>query len=269
MMTDTSPAGMRRAIEQSFWESWLALCTSPRVEVMESEEMIRFATGLPLPPFNEVMRARLEEQNVDRAIEQAIEYFAEKKLPWCWTFEESTTPTDLPARLVARGFVEDAPEPGMAMDLRGLPKTAGGPKGLAIEKVAGKELGGEYAEVLAAGFGMPEAIARGLGEIISGVPPSAEVRVCGYLGRLEGLPVATSLLVAAGGVAGIYNVTTLAACRGRGIGAAVTLAPLLEARSWGYRIGSLQASQMGYGVYERLGFREYYRIRQFVWMAGG
>ena len=269
MLTDTSPAGMRWAIEENFWESWLGLCKSPRVEVMESEEMIRFATGLPLAPFNEVMRARLDERNVDRAIEQAIEYFAGKKLPWCWAVEESATPPDLPDRLVARGLVEDAPEPGMAMDLRLLPESAGGPKGLAIEKVAGKELGGEYAEVLAAGFGLPETIARGFAEITSEVPPSADVRVSGYLGRLEGLPVATSLLVAAGGVAGIYNVTTLAPYRGRGIGAAVTVAPLLEARSSGYRIGSLQASQMGYGVYERLGFREYYRIRQFVWMAGG
>ena len=46
--------------------------------------MIRFATGLPLPPFNGAMRTRLDEGTVDRAIEQSAEYFTAKKLPWTW-----------------------------------------------------------------------------------------------------------------------------------------------------------------------------------------
>jgi predicted GNAT family acetyltransferase len=48
--------------------------------------------------------------------------------------------------------------------------------------------------------------------------------------------------------------------RGQGIGAAITLAPLLEARRLGYRIGALTASAMGYPVYVRLGFQEMCRI---------
>jgi len=86
-MTDTSPEGLRRAIEQNLWKSWLALCTSPGVEVTDSEAMIRFATGLPLPPFNAVMRTRLDEGTVDRAIEESAEYFAAKQLPWTWYVE--------------------------------------------------------------------------------------------------------------------------------------------------------------------------------------
>ena len=264
-MTDTSPEGMRRAIGQNLWGSWLALCTSPRVDLIDSEAMIRFASGLPLPPFNAVMRARLDEGTADRAIQQTAEYFAAKRLPWTWYLEETATPSDLPARLTAAGLVEEAPEPCMAIDMTLLADAPGGPDDLVIEKVAGMELGGEYTDVLSTGFGLPLEIARDFADIIRGAAPSEEVTVWGYLGLVDGRAVATALLVAAGGVAGIYNVATVVEYRGRGIGAALTVAPLIEARDMGYRIGALQSSEMGYGVYQRLGFREYCRLRQFVW----
>jgi len=229
--------------------------------------MIRFATGLPLPPFNAVMRTRLDEGTVDRAIEQSAEYFTAKKLPWTWYVEETVTPGDLPERLTAAGRVEEAPEPCMAIDMTLLPDTPGGPGSIAIEKVASAELGGEYTEVLSAGFGLPPEIARDLADMIRSAATGEDVTVSGYLGRVQGIAVATAMLLAAGGVAGIHNVTTLAEYRGHGIGAALTVAPLIEAREMGYRIGTLQSSVMGYGVYQRLGFREYCRLRQFVWMG--
>ena len=231
--------------------------------------MIRFATGLPLPPFNAVMRTRLDQRSADRAIEETAAYFAGKKLPWTWYIEETATPSDMPDRLTSAGLLEEASEPCMAIDLTVLPAGSGGPDDLSIEAVALEELSGEYVEVLTAGFGLPEDISRGFADITSGVAIAPDVTVSANLGRFDGQAIATSLLVAAGGVAGIYNVTTLAEYRGRGIGAALTVAALMEARGLGYRIGALQSSEMGYGVYQRLGFREYCRLRQFVWMPEG
>jgi predicted acetyltransferase len=69
-------------------------------------------------------------------------------------------------------------------------------------------------------------------------------------------------------VAGIYNVGTVPEARGKGIGAAMTLAPLLEARARGYRIAILHASDFGYNVYRRLGFQEYCKMHIFAWMGG-
>ena len=66
-------------------------------------------------------------------------------------------------------------------------------------------------------------------------------------------------------MAGIYCVSTAKPARRRGIGAAVTLAALLEARDLGHTIGVLTSSEMGYPVYRGLGFVEYCRIGLYEW----
>ena len=86
-----------------------------------------------------------------------------------------------------------------------------------------------------------------------------------YVARLNGRPVAASQLLLAAGVAGINNVTTLPDARYQGIGAAITLRPLLEARQRGYRVGVLQASAMGEGVYRKLGFRVFCQFGSYAW----
>lgn len=77
--------------------------------------------------------------------------------------------------------------------------------------------------------------------------------------------MATSSLFFAAGVAGVYCVSTVERARRRGIGAAVTLAALQEAKNLGYCDGVLGSSEMGYGVYRGLGFEEYCRIGLYEW----
>jgi hypothetical protein len=85
------------------------------------------------------------------------------------------------------------------------------------------------------------------------------------LASLGGRPVAKSALFLSSGVVGVYEVATAQAMRRRRIGTAVTLVPLLHALELGYRIGTLQASEMGIGVYARLGFRQVCTFSHHAW----
>jgi GNAT superfamily N-acetyltransferase len=68
--------------------------------------------------------------------------------------------------------------------------------------------------------------------------------------------VTTATLVVAQGVAAVFGVATVPSHRRSGLGAAVTLAVLHEARARGCDLAYLNPTDMGYGVYARLGFTD-------------
>ena len=63
----------------------------------------------------------------------------------------------------------------------------------------------------------------------------------------------------------IYRVAVIPEARGRGIGSAISMAPLGTARELGYGVAVLNPSDMSYGMYKRLGFQECYKMSLYVW----
>lgn len=81
------------------------------------------------------------------------------------------------------------------------------------------------------------------------------------IGKLDGIPVATAIAARWKDGVCISGVTVVATARRRGIGAAMTCAALRAAPDVP---ATLCASALGYGVYERLGFREVGRGRDWT-----
>ena len=77
-----------------------------------------------------------------------------------------------------------------------------------------------------------------------------------FIGSMDGVPASISGILLGKKVAGVYNVGTLPEFRMRGLGTALTLACLHEARSEGYNVGVLQSSRMASSVYKKIGFHE-------------
>jgi GNAT superfamily N-acetyltransferase len=285
ILTNPSEAELAAAVEENLFALFRAMAaTLPGGELVEDEKLSYHLTFPSNPMFKGVWRTRLSAGEADAAIDETIAWFQARHAPFIfWWTGPGTTPDDLGERLVARGLLsmeaqmqELAPgivstelgAPGMVADLQQMNEAAltQVPPGFTISEVQDEASLYDFKRVFIESYEIPEWAAQawvaatlriGLGR----TPWQM------YLGRLNGEPVATNMLFNGGGVAGVYAVGTVASARGRGIGGAITLKPLLKARDeGGYRYAVLFATEMGIHTYQRIGFRHCgARINRYLW----
>lgn len=251
-----SSADLPSAIEANMLELWKAYGRAPGRELYEGEKLTRVLTGVPSALFNGVFRAHLPSDRIGPAIQETLAVCARWNVPLFWWVGSETQPRDLGTHLESFGFVHIGGAPGMALDLSSLPQGIPRPTGFTYEVVEDEGQLQTWAHIAAKGAEYPLPVQEALVELERDVGLRPAVRARRYIGHRDGVPVATSELVLHSGVAGVYAVATLPEARRRGIGAAMTCIPLLHARAEGYRVGTLQSSEMGHSLYRRLGFTE-------------
>jgi GNAT superfamily N-acetyltransferase len=254
-----------RAIEENGEELLVALGRAAGAKERD-DGRVRWVIGeIPIDYHNCVVRADLSPEEADGVIAESLDLFRAHGAPGSWHVGPSTRPADIGQRLLAHGFSYGGDDVGMAVELSALPGDVPAPEELEIERVRDEEGLLAWEDALGRGFGEGPREAAWVAEMYRRIGLGDDAPWRHYLGHLGGAPVATSTLFLGAGVAGIYFVSTVEEARRRGIGAALTLAPLLEAQKMGYRIGVLGSSEMGYPVYRRLGFEEYCRIGLYEW----
>jgi ribosomal protein S18 acetylase RimI-like enzyme len=239
----------------------------PGFDGLVESDVTAACVDLPIARVNSASAAHFRPETADARIDDVVAWFEERRVPFVWRLGPCDEPADLQARLLAKDFTLDPDEmPGMAAPLTGLPEIEL-PDDAAIELVRDATVFREWLDVLVAGFGMPPEIgdaymafaALGFGD---------DVPVRSLLVRVGDRAVATALGVLAGGGLVIANVTTIPAERGRGLGRAVTLAAMRLGAAAGATIAVLQSTEMGHGVYRRLGFEDYGRYRVLARLPG-
>lgn len=263
MLHDTSDAALAAAIDANQAAQFGLPAACMGGESHDDSDALWFATGSDYTLFNGVMRARLSAARAAERIAELLAPFRARGLPMTWHVGSSSTPDDLGLQLQRHGLWRELGEPGMAASLAQLPEERRWVAGLRLLPVRDAATFGIWLEVMARGFEMPAVARDGIGLACRRFGFASDAAMRHYLGLLREEPVATSTLYLAEGVAGIYNVATLPRARRRGIGAAMTLGPLLEARNEGYGVGVLQSSKLGLNVYWQLGFRPYSRLVQY------
>lgn len=261
---DLSADALSRVSVDHYLESFTCFSVVPEVEVYESEDMIRIVSpGIPNGLTNTVLRCRFSAANADNVIDETNEYFYARGVVPYWRLCPGDLPTDLEARLTKKGLSLEAEEPAMAVELGKLYQDVRAPNGFMIERVTDAATMKDK-HIWINQFGMGKSLGTLLMDMFSAYGFDADSDWQHYIGLLNGKPVSCASAFYAAGVAGIYAVITLPEARRQGIGAAMTLQALLDAREKGYHVGVLQSSEMGYNVYRRLGFETCFKIKTFV-----
>jgi ribosomal protein S18 acetylase RimI-like enzyme len=285
ILANPSEAELAAAVEENLFALFRAMAaTLPGGELVEGEKLSYHLTFPSNPMFKGVWRTRLSAGEADAAIDETIAWFQARHAPFIfWWTGPGTTPDDLGERLVARGLLsmeaqmqELAPgivstelgAPGMVADLHQMNEAAltQVPPGFTISEVQDEASLYDFKRVFIESYEIPEWAAQAWVDATLRIGLGRTPWKM-YLGRLNGEPVATNMLFNGGGVASVYAVGTVASARGRGIGGATTLKPLLEARDeGGYRYAVLFATEMGIHTYQRIGFRHCgARINRYLW----
>jgi ribosomal protein S18 acetylase RimI-like enzyme len=265
ILQDADDSQIIEAIEENFCSfGTTQLGRWSRIEVHDEPDLLWFKSDVPAPSFNTNLRARLSPENVDLIIARQQAAYAERNLPLLWWTNPSSTPPEIGRHLISAGFVHHGELAGMAMDLNELVDEAY-PDDLVIEPAVGTIAQQNFAQTLCQAFDTPQALVEPMIEQSLAMDYGPGGPLVNYIGFLDGQPVTTASLYLESGVAGIYNVSTLPAYRGRGFGTAVTLAPLLEAKKRGYRFSVLHSSSMAISLYRRLGFKTYCYFHQYLW----
>lgn len=125
------------------------------------------------------------------------------------------------------------------------------PKNHVIRQVADRSGLEDHIQTAAAGFELPEEILRAV--LVADVIGRQGITI--YVGYTDGRPVSTGAGIRSGSTIGVYNIATLASARGRGYGAAMTRRVAADGAAAGCDVAILQSSEMGFPIYERLGYR--------------
>ena len=273
-LLDTSPAGLRAAIEADSIGTRVRGLDLPHVEHLDEDAS--WALGLPGDPFsNTVASARFSAADADARIAEIVAAFDEHGSPLIWWRAPFHGPGDLAERLERARVFPAGTTPAMAMDLAQLGPAPATDGPFEIRGVVDEPGLRDFLGVLAADpspEGVPPAFPPEKVEVIvEWVAPRLHLEPAPlrFVGYEAGRPVAVSRLSLAGGAAGLYAVATREAARGHGYGSAVSHAAIAAGREMGYRIATLQATDMGYPIYRRLGFVEQFQYAIHVHIPGG
>jgi GNAT superfamily N-acetyltransferase len=206
-----------------------------------------FGSGLPIPLFNQVVVT--DRDATEAGMSAAVSALQERSAPFYVVLRRGVDDR-FGAALVELGLIrEDGTLPGMALDpIAQGPVAPAGHVIRRIDDAAGLE---HHLRVVVEGFEIPEPITRPwFGERLW------ERDGCTlYVRYTDGAPVSSGFSIRTGQTLGIYNIATVASARRRGYGAAMTARLAADGAAAGCDIATLQASEMGRPVYERLGFR--------------
>jgi ribosomal protein S18 acetylase RimI-like enzyme len=267
-VTDITLASIFTSIHDNDVEYWKLYKHPKKLKLHDEGGICWLSSPIPHSIFNGVVRSQLQTDKVETQILELKAFFASHRLPWQWLIGLDANSSSLENSLSKHGLIRLRDMSGMAISLQEVGESTAKIDNFDIVFVDNTDLMREWVRIAGIVFDIPISNLFDFLDIELSLGFGRNLPVRRFIGLLNGTPVATSALCLRAGVGGIYWVATLPETRQRGIGTAMTRKALTEARDCGYQLGILQAGHSSARIYQKIGFKEYYKIQVYYMSVG-
>ena len=229
--------------------------TLPPCRTAERNGVLLLSTGTAIPDQNYALRTG--EGPVSLMTAEAAAFFSTEKMPFTWWIPPGPGSLSESGGVARAGFPLQCSPPAMILQLREerniMTPFPGGD--ISVCRTSGEA--SEWAACSLEGFGSePEHLEPFAAFAASMTKEPLRDRFRLLTLSFRGRPAATALLTLPGKTAGLFYFSVLPRFRRLGLGKRLLDRTLEEARKAGCSAVVLQASPMGFPLYEKYGFRE-------------
>jgi predicted GNAT family acetyltransferase len=235
----------------AFWK--ICFSTDPDYRVFQQDNILRAVSNINDPLFNSVIESRIDDDSIPKSVTAVIEYYATKKLSFCWWVNAADDSPNLPKYLEKSHFAFFGNVSGMVLDLEKNPIPNPSTE-LEIIPISSQQDLANWIGPIQQGFGMSDSSAVKYLRIFEKLAEAAKPSLLHFIAKSNDKVIASASLFLNEEVAGIYNCATLPEHRQQGALAALTSAMLKHAKQAGYQQVTLQASPMSVNVFRKFGF---------------
>ncbi len=254
-----------KLIEKNLFEQIRFYGSSRRVRLIDNKNIIKFLSHISLPFFNCVIFYDFDSKNLEKQIKDFIKYGRSKKTSLLWLVGPSSKPHSIGALLEKNSFKYDDHMMSMAIEIKDIKNDLKHINGFEIELVDNSKKLERWVHACLKGFDENCKNFSSIYEFEKSLGCGRTLPWVRFTGIVYGEAVATSAIFMGSEAAGLDNVTTVPDWRKKGVGAFMVAHAFNFSQSLGYNIGVLQASDMGYNLYRKLGFKKYYEFKEFIW----
>lgn len=237
----------------------------PNSDYYVKDDVSKYFMGVNHPMMNVFCDTNFSEQEVEEKVKTLLSQAMSENLPFMWWAGALTKPQNLGEYLTKVGMIKDE-SPSMYLNLKEIDEKkyqkALNQSKIKIVRVSNPKEEEQWIDTFSTIFEL-EDFKDDFGRICR---IWFQIRDAFLAILNEGKPVGVSLVSYSSGVAAIYNVGVISEYRNRGIGTAITMAPLLQAKKKGYEISTLCSSELGFKVYAQIGYKECGKYTQYIYI---
>ena len=215
------------------------------------------------PPGNHILRASFPARRADEGIDVLLRTIRGLTGGCRWLIFPADRPHDLGDRLVRRGLTVGRGDSWMFCPLQRLPLQTSD-HALQISRVNTGPALRAWWTASARGFSMTQRAAQLWYDAYRRHGLGADAYAVNYCGRIGRETVTTATLILAGGIAGIYDISTPPPFRNKGYASSLVCHLLAEARQRGFSHAGLHTSD-AVAFYRRLGFSVGFKEKEYFW----